>query len=234
MTQFSVRGQNPAFIESTSYRPWKTILPPVYRYIEKQYADEFFDTGRLRLSSFEKFRQHKDEARGDVDEGSAHLIAQRNSRHFGASVQSGMKCYALCGSTILSKRVMSMFDGADAVIEVTNTLEFGHSIARQLSGFRLGISGHCIYGGRILSREYLGDPSQGLRDEDGNVSIDRTMNRANEISQDEDFFLKDMQFQSQSEYRWMWEVDDLNGDEIYVHSLDAQNFCRPIDPREIR
>ena len=44
-------------------------LPTVVRYLEKEYVDEFFNTGTPMLASVKKFHQHTDEQRGDTEEG---------------------------------------------------------------------------------------------------------------------------------------------------------------------
>lgn len=42
----------------------------VYRYLENQHIERFFETGNLMLSSFERCRHRKD-ARGDIRAGKA-------------------------------------------------------------------------------------------------------------------------------------------------------------------
>ena len=51
--------------------PWGILRPPVYRFMDKQYVEQFFVDGSLRLSSFRRFSQHSDEERQDCAEGTA-------------------------------------------------------------------------------------------------------------------------------------------------------------------
>ena len=65
MSEIAHRGAEPASIFYNPNRPWKAILPPVYRYLPMRFVDAFFETGSLRLSSFKQFAMHVDEARLD-------------------------------------------------------------------------------------------------------------------------------------------------------------------------
>jgi hypothetical protein len=48
---------------------WSVALPAVFRYEDKRWIDEFFATGKLRLSTFARFATYADEVRGDTMEG---------------------------------------------------------------------------------------------------------------------------------------------------------------------
>jgi hypothetical protein len=50
---------------------WRVVTPAVYRYEDQKWIDEFFESGRLRLSTFAKFATYPDEVRGDRSEGKA-------------------------------------------------------------------------------------------------------------------------------------------------------------------
>jgi hypothetical protein len=50
-------------------RHWYVKTPELFRYLNQIHIDEFFETGRLRLSSFQQFAKHPDEQRGDPEEG---------------------------------------------------------------------------------------------------------------------------------------------------------------------
>jgi hypothetical protein len=63
-------------------RPCEIRTPPLTRYLEAVFADEFFNAGKLRISSFSAFRRHPDEQRGDPSEGTAiQEIISPNARH---------------------------------------------------------------------------------------------------------------------------------------------------------
>lgn len=54
----------------------------VYRYLDKELVNAFFNEGKLRLSSFNKFRKHSDEHRGDKDEGENLIIGNMKDKQF--------------------------------------------------------------------------------------------------------------------------------------------------------
>jgi hypothetical protein len=92
-------------------RPWIIRRPYVYRYLQKQFADEFFATGQLRISSFSQFSKHTDEARFDGQEGHGMVIHNSVSanRSVGGYVTYGQDSYILCGSTLPSLDIASDF-----------------------------------------------------------------------------------------------------------------------------
>ena len=47
--------------------PWTMFTPTVFRLMEREYVERFFETGELMLSSFLRFSQHKDEERNDKE-----------------------------------------------------------------------------------------------------------------------------------------------------------------------
>ncbi len=51
-------------------KQFNVFLPKPFKYIQKEYLDMFFDSGILRISSFNRFRNYPDEIRGDLKEGS--------------------------------------------------------------------------------------------------------------------------------------------------------------------
>ena len=50
-------------------RPWALRVPTFYRYMKTEHIEEFFETGLLMLSSYEKCKKHED-IRKDGREGS--------------------------------------------------------------------------------------------------------------------------------------------------------------------
>ncbi|WP_340644451.1 hypothetical protein [Phenylobacterium sp.] len=213
-------------------RPWRVLFPPVYRYLPQQYVDAFFERGDIMLSSFAQFAKHPDEARGDVNEGTAILRAIGGGREMWALTKTGQHAYVLCGSQSLSKDLMSKFDGCDACIEITNVPDFALEISRHLVGFRNGISGHCIYGGRSLVRHMQGDPFP-LPEGGGNVPIEQLFQSVAAAAQQEDLLLKERRFSYQAEHRLLWFVDTPPDHNIVVKAPNARAFCRRVDPAEI-
>jgi len=235
MSDIAHRGANPATIDFQITRPWRLMLPPVYRYLPRQYVDSFFETGALQLSSFAKFHKHADEARGDVEEGKSMVSSQGGGRQFSAFVTTGHQAYVLSASVVLDRAVMTAFSGCDAAIEITNIPDFAQAVARQLKGFVSGISGHCIYAGRILVRHTDSDPFPLPADPKEGIPLDRMFAATAEASKHEDLFLKHRRYAYQAEYRLIWNVDHAPpAGSIIISSTEARQFCRRVSDEEVQ
>lgn len=115
--------------------------------MERKYVDEYFTSGKLMLSSFDRFAKHADEQRLDSDEGKTYLI-HRTAGNGGQTLlvegDFGRDTYILCGSLLPSLELMSSF-GADSGIIIKNPMAFADSISKCLSGFTRGYDGPCSY-----------------------------------------------------------------------------------------
>lgn len=234
MNEIAHRAAEPASIEYNINRPWKVMLPPVYRYLPMVFVDAFFETGSLRLSSFKQFAKHVDEARLDVNEGHSMVLLQGADRHFSTMVLGGRNAFVLCGSTTLSEEIMEKFEGSEGVIEITNVPEFALAVSRQLAGFVSGISGHCIYAGRILKRHVPHDPFPLPKDPNEQIPIERMLAAAAHAGQDEEMLLKEQRYAYQAEYRLIWKTDKEVPEFIDIQSLDARQFCRRVANEELK
>ena len=234
MAQIANRGAQAASIDYQQIRPWRLLLPPVYRYLPEEFVNSFFETGELRLSSFSLFSKHADEARGDRDEGKTMVSAQGGGRQFSAFLVGGQQCYVLCGSFILSHSIMIKFSGCNAAIEITNVLEFASEVARQLAGFTSGLSGYCIYADtRVLVRHVESDPFPLPQDPKSGIPIERMLEAASNAAQDEDLFVKHQKYAYQAEYRIIWNLDKAPLEHTVVFVPNARKFCRRVSPEEL-
>ena len=230
---FARRGQTVPFVDFyPSNRPWRMLLPPIYRYLPSRYVDQFFSTGVLRLSSIATFRAHKDEARGDTEEGASKVILRGSDRTFAATIYHSEAAYILCGSFILSPSIMRAFDGCDSAIEITNVADFGLEIARHLPGFQRGLSGYCIYSqGSLLMRDIPEKPFPLPSEEQLTEQVLREA--AAKAAQEERFFLKAPKFAAQAEYRLIFAMDDPPSGPLVLHAPRARDFCRKVGPAEL-
>jgi hypothetical protein len=102
-----------SFLKSTNMislqtgKPLDIYLPNVYRYMDKEYVNLFFEQGILRISSFKKFKEYPDEIRGDKKEGSGSVTGTSDTSGFQFHVMSntGSDAYMLCGSIIESDNI---------------------------------------------------------------------------------------------------------------------------------
>jgi len=185
-------GENPADVRHEF--GWQVKTPTIYRYLDQQYIDEFFEEGVIQLSSFSEFRQHEDEMREDSNEGVNIVTAEGEEANISAVTATGMNSYVFCGSTIASESLMNDFE-VDGYFKITDTQSFGKAIAKSLENrneieiVERGIEGFCEYtdgnliredakitlpeewdlkdGGRYVSKpeDELPEPLKGRRDE---------------------------------------------------------------------
>ena len=134
-------------------RPWEIRTPGLTRYLEAVYVDEFFNAGKLRISSFKVFRRHPDEQRNDPSEGIAiQEIISPNARHSILGI-NGQEAYVLCCGTVESKDMVAS-SGTDAGFRIKNSLGFADAVSRQIPGFIGGSEGLCHYRDSTLLRKY--------------------------------------------------------------------------------
>ena len=132
---------------------WNRRSPTVYRFLPKRYVDEFFSSGRLRLSSFKQFARHADEQRLDGDEGTVHLLCRADEsspESLLTSVSVGSDAYVLSASLLPSAEVMAAFR-ADSAIVVRDPVSFGRTVGEAIPGVVCGFDGPCSYSCRSAS-----------------------------------------------------------------------------------
>ena len=220
-------------------RDWGLRRPSVYRYMAREYVDAFFDTGSLRIGSFDQFSKHSDEARLDGQEGRGMVFHQNNNGE-GTSVSGymiyGVSSYVFCGSSFFSEEIAELF-GADSGFRINDTVAFADTIAHRISGFRGGCEGPCVY---VPTRTVLRDTGPvGIDDfqDDGErdkVSFNKMMGFLSGMAGDDLLFLKDAKYSSQCEYRFIWHTHDpkVSGF-LDLKVPEARQFCTRFEELEI-
>lgn len=220
----------PVLLNLTFGSPWAILRPTVYRFLEKSYVDEFFEHGRIRLSSFSRFAKHDDEQRHDSSEGKAvsFLTDSESTVALGAGV--GFDSYILCGSTSSAETVASAF--SDSAIVIENTTEFAAAIARALPHYMNGLEGNCTYrSNRVIERRLPQGRIKEMWDtnkqEDGTINMDILRDVIKPVSIDL-LFLKEEKYAQQLEYRFVWRCAHIE-DYIDLVVPDARRFCSPLE-----
>jgi hypothetical protein len=208
---------------------WNIRTPIVYRYLPRQYVDEFFGTGAIRLSSFSEFSKHPDEEKGDAGEGK-HIIVGKGTKQtvFAVTAHGHDACVLSC-SAILSDELMERFN-CDAAIRVKNTTAFALAIARQLPGLRQGFEGSCYYRDGSIEADIGDFELDQLRTSPGEASLDlgKLGGFALSMAGAAVYFKKREVYQHQSEYRFIWLVDHEVPGPVAVICPEARSFCEPV------
>lgn len=227
----NTRPNRNSAVDVTATRPFRLVIPPVYRYMQKEFASALMERGELRLSCIKTFQAHKDEARGDILEGSAHLLTRSGNWTFMSSVSVGDSSYIICGSHILSQDIQKQFSGADAVIEIFDPANFALAVSNQLAGFINGVSSHCIYTDRQTIERAIDEDvlAKVIKDDGTSIAINDMMAAGNAIAQEDANFIKDRKFSPQAEYRFVWNVDREVTEHIDIKIPGISFCCREVN-----
>lgn len=118
----------------------------LYRYLEKQYADIFFDTGSIMLSSFERCRGF-DDARGDPREGKANFLISSGTHVVAGINNAGSRTYLLCTSRLYSRDLAEKFN-TDGCFSIRKPAHFAQVIRECISDVVSHHMGDCHYSDR--------------------------------------------------------------------------------------
>lgn len=211
---------------------WHVVTPSVYRYEDKRWIDEFFDSGKLRLSTFAKFATYDDEVRGDSSEGRGMSYGEtRDNKSVAVIHTEGFNAAVFCCSHRLDHDLRKGFQ-RDSAFEITNTVGFAIQISRQLTGFRSGIEGSCIYRPDTNIKRPIDLDIDKYKRPDGSFDMKMVADAGAKLGGPERLLLKRKQYESQQEYRLLWELDAIDLDHVDVVAPLARQFCRRIEPKE--
>lgn len=232
---------------------WNICTPTLFRYMSKQFVDEFFRDGSIRISSFDQFRKHKDEQRLDRGEGRimiSHNLPSANEgkgQSITAWVLYDKKAYVLSTSIKFDSELMKAF-GADSYIRINDSTNFGMEIAKKISGLASAFEGFCLYQiNKILFQDLDIDLRQFQKQPDKIINDMKTIkglseNLPEQLDNEEydmdrlqqflvnnarhyPMFMKDKIFINQVEYRFVWLTNHEVEDSIDIKVPEAIRFC---------
>lgn len=219
-------------------KPLDIYLPNIYRYMDKQFIDLFFEKGILRLSSFKKFREYPDEIRGDKNEGNGSVTGTTDKSGFQFHVMSnvGSDAYMLCGSIIDSDAIRNTFK-TDSCFRIVKPLDFSVAVSNAILGFKQSFQGFCNYREHRLIKKLI--PGMDINDftgPEGTIIIggQKGNERTNQILGNgiDLMFLKEKKYQDQCEYRFVWTINTqffTMSDYIDIECKEAVQFCERVE-----
>lgn len=208
---------------------WHVRMPHVFRYMNREFIEKFFDTGKLRLSSFKVFSEHEDDARGDDNEGWNVISLRGGDGVVIAGAQHGMNSLVLCASMRDDVALMQTFN-ADSYFKIVDTTMFGISIASCLPHLIDGVEGPCQYlDGHFIRREVQDLPEHVFPVEstaDGAAFDHRVAGNAAIAAVGADvYFSKRLRYADQQEYRFVWNVAQEVSGAIEIDCPAARQYC---------
>ncbi len=232
---------------------WNISTPTLFRYMNKNFVDDFFKDGSIHISSFDQFRKHKDEQRLDIGEGRimvAHNFPTANlgkGQAVNAWVLYDKKAYVLSTSIIFDKKLMESFN-VDSYLRIHDSTNFGMEIARKIPGLIGAFEGFCLYQkNKIFYRDLNIDLSQfqkqpekkvsdmklvkqlpGLPDgqiDNGEYDMEKLGQFLVNNARHYPLFLKEESFKMQCEYRFVWLTSIETKDYLDIKVPEAIRHC---------
>lgn len=207
------------------------FVPMVFRYLESEWVDDFFENGNLRLSSFKKFHQHTDEQRGDKKEGQNMVVGTGDEKQIIAMVSHGHDAFVLSTSLMYNKQMYKDFN-VDSCFVIEKPLDFMDTIIKKIPDFKGVNFGPCLYKpDNIIERNIPGFDLDKLKSDDvpGSLDMGKMFSAVNQAGGSEVLFSKTNEYASQHEYRMLWHTFlDPIPEHIDIVVPEAVKFCRKI------
>lgn len=213
-------------------RTWGVRTPFAYRYMKKEYVEEFFQDGTLVISSFSAFSKHVDEQRNDMKEGwntISHINREGNGQTVMMVASYGDNAHVLCGSMRYCEELKVDFS-VDSGFMIRDTTAFGVAISSRIPNFLEGIEGPCSY---LENKILLGDLGHKdfstLTAKAGEPNLPEFEKMAAEIGGENVFFTKENKYAKQQEYRWVWVTSNAVDGQLTIKCPEARQYCLPFD-----
>ena len=221
--------------ECKTFNPPPEVIynPPIlYRFIEEQYVDSFFETGVLKLTTFENCKKLEDANRKDTKEGQSDLYGYDGKYKMQIGIGVGSDAILLCTS-LCSKYKNDKGRIFDKYIEIFDVQGLLFAIAEQLSmmGYKVLrlLYGPCFYTLKEFHKDINFEKFRKKLDEEHTFDSDEMARLANDISGPNIYFQKPYDKRFENEFRLLWMVDSLkNNKDIFVTIPHPEAYCRLI------
>ena len=210
-------------------------IPILYRFLDLkgEYVDLFFETGNLKLSTFENCKKLEDENRKDTKEGQSELFGYdgdiKMQIGYGVGSDAILLCTSLCSEYKDDKgAIYTKF------IEILDVQGLLFAIAEQLTknGYVIKniLFGPCFYTKKEFHNTVCSDKFREKLDKEKVFDWDEMAKIANTIGGNNMFFQKPIDKRLENEFRLLWIVDNIKKDQdIFVTIPHPEAYCRLID-----
>lgn len=222
--------------ECTIFNPPTEVIyniPMLYRFIEEQYVDSFFETGVLKLTTFEKCKELEDTNRKDTKEGQSDLYGYdgKYKMQIGIGVGSDtiMLCTSLCSQYVndegkVFNKYIEIFDVQGLLFAISDQLSMmGYKVLKILYG-------PCFYSSKEFHKGINFEKFRKKLDEEKVFDWDEMVKLTNGISGPNIYFQKPYDKRLENEFRLLWIVDSLkNNEDVFVTIPHPEAYCRLIN-----
>lgn len=208
---------------------WVQQKKPVYRLFDKkEWADRFFETGELRISCIEAFRNFPDEIRGDRQEGKGSAYFTHQNKDISLILfDEAVNGYILSTTDTLNDEIIKAFNAVCA-IKIHNSAYFGLEVAKNLNSVQQGIEGDCNYvDDKSIEVDF--SQQQNLINKAGFANDLLFQLELKRKVSTKSLFLKHQKYSYQKEYRFIWFSKGRASDPLIIQCPQARLICERID-----
>jgi len=206
-------------------------FPPVYRYLSREYIEEFFSSGKLRLSAFGEFAKHADEQRRDMQEGWLIVTIPIPGKQLELRSRAGIgrDTYILSASLRGDMELMRVFH-TDGYFKINNVAAFSTAVASKITDCTGILVGSCKYAGHKEIRREMGEIAEKAveKSPQGKMYIDQVARLIGRALFPYALFLKQGGYAHQQEFRFIWQVSHEVHEPLFVECPEAVQFCERI------
>lgn len=223
----------------------EAVLPKaIYRYMNQEYVDQFFEQGTLLLTTYKRCREHEDAVRRDNQEGSYTFHFQGTNNSLFLRRRAGDNSYMLCASLSKSPALMRHF-GCSGGICVTDPLSFAKEISSTLQSVEVIQARAVIYTTLREARrsfedqEFMPNVDQLLRwsQSKNREPLEKVWNevhseharRLNRLLSSMEYFAKPLAYVREAEFRIVWTSRFPVEDSLLVRCPGAIAYCSRLD-----
>lgn len=215
-------------------RQWSIVRPRLYRHLEAEYVESFFNDGSLRFSSFARFAQHPDEKLRDTAEGVGLRFGIGSQATIAMVGGRGRDCYVLCATLHNTEGVRKQFGHSNACIAIDDIVSFANAVALKLPYFTHGFEGPVIYRDETTIYKDIGAATAEelvapYKNPDGTLRMDMLQDIHRQLGGIEEYFIKHSRHAQECEYRLLWGTNQTTLEPfIDIKVPDAIRFCRHV------
>lgn len=210
----------------------------VFRYMDNVHIDEFFNSGRLMLTSYARCVAHESEVRRDANEGKLNFLAKRGDEVIAGIQRVGAHSYMLCASKQEGRSLMHRF-GVNSYFAIRDIDGFSRAVSSRIPRFVDACTGQCEYvEERSIVREHQApsfdepvlDTSKigvvaGYAEEFFHTYNRAITRRVDAVTGERAYFIKEARYAEEAEFRFVWRTQSTAEASIFVECPEAVEFC---------
>lgn len=223
----------PKWLIRSGFQEIKYDKPDVlYKYLDQVYIDRFFETGEIKLGTYNSFSKTEDKYRTDYQEGTHEYVVWNKNRTHKWTLRrmTGGHNVIYCTSASNEFEKLTRKFNCNGYFKIINSLGFAYALAKSIKGFQLGLEGPAIYTETGQTNFYTEKYKVDDFTNDTPVhEIFKTFDVISKINFDLYFSKRSDDYKDENEYRFVWLLDhEPSEDEQIINCPNALQYCQKI------